>query len=305
MLLLQQMIVLFIYIMAGYISSKMGVMDEEFSKKISWLVVNIANPAMTISAVVNGEGSIKGRELLLTVGLAVIILGGTILISQFLPALFRVKKEQRNVYKLLAAFNNIGFMGFPVIVAVYGEEALLYASIFTMLFNVLIYTYGIQVIQGRKSDRLEWGKILNIGVLSSVFAILIYFAQIPTPSFFNTAMSGMSGLTSPLSMIVIGISLAGIELKVLFQDVQMLLFSLAKLLVIPILGMFILRRAVDNEMLCGVCMVMLATPSASMTAMMARQYGDSECAKLAAKGVALTTMLSVITIPIVSAVVQL
>lgn len=305
MLLLQQMIVLFIYIMAGYISSKMGVMDEEFSKKISWLVVNIANPAMTISAVVNGEGSIKGRELLLTVGLAVIILGGTILISQFLPALFRVKKEQRNVYKLLAAFNNIGFMGFPVIVAVYGEEALLYASIFTMLFNVLIYTYGIQVIQGRMSDRLEWGKILNVGVLSSVFAILLYLAQIPTPSFFNTAMSGMSGLTSPLSMMVIGISLAGIELKVLFQDVQMLLFSLAKLLVIPILGMFILRRAVDNEMLCGVCMVMLATPSASMTAMMARQYGDSECAKLAAEGVALTTMLSVVTIPIVSAVVQL
>ncbi len=301
MLLLQQMIVLFIYIIAGYVSSKIGIMDEEFSRKISWVVVNIANPALTISAVVNGEGSIKGRELLITAGLAAVILGGMVLISQLLPVVLRVKKEQKNVYKLLSAFNNIGFMGFPVIVAVYGEEALLYASIFTMLFNVLIYTYGIRVAQGEKAGKIEWRRIFNIGVCSSMSAILIYLVQIPTPVFFNTAVSGMSGLTAPLSMMVIGISLAGIEIKALFQDIRMLLFSLVKLLVIPIFGLFVIRRFIDNEMLCGVCMVMLATPSASMAAMMAQQYGDNECAELAAKGVALTTLLSVITIPAVSA----
>ena len=64
MLLLQQMMVLFIYIAIGYGAAKMGAMDEEFSKKISWLVVNVANLALTISAVVNGDGTIKGKELL-------------------------------------------------------------------------------------------------------------------------------------------------------------------------------------------------------------------------------------------------
>ena len=62
-------------------------------------------------------------------------------------------------------------------------------------------------------------------------------------------------------------------------------------------------RVIDNEMLCGVCMVMLATPAASMTAMLAQQYGDEESGEQAAKGVALTTLLSVVTIPIVSAAV--
>ena len=104
-------------------------------------------------------------------------------------------------------------------------------------------------------------------------------------------------------MMVIGISLTSIRLKELFLDKRLLLYSLTKLLVIPILAMQVIVRVIDNEMLCGVCMVMLATPAASMTAMLAQQYGDEESAEQAAKGVALTTLLSVVTIPVVSAVV--
>lgn len=302
MLLLQQMIVLFIYIALGYGAAKKGVMDETFSKKISWVVVNVANPALTLSAVVNGDGTIKGKELLLTAVIALVILGGMVLLSLAIPFIFRVRKEQKGVYRLMSAFNNIGFMGFPVIVAVYGQEALLYAAIFSMLFNVLIYTYGIQTVQ-KGTKGIEWGKVFNIGVIGSILAIAIYLLGIPTPEFFNTTMSGLSGLTAPLSMMVIGISLTSIRLKELFLDKRLLLYSLTKLLVIPILAMQVIVRVIDNEMLCGVCMVMLATPAASMTAMLAQQYGDEESAEQAAKGVALTALLSVVTIPVVSAVV--
>lgn len=302
MLLLQQMIVLFIYIALGYGAAKKGVMDEGFSKKISWVVVNIANPALTLSAVVNGEGTITGKELLLTAAAALVILGGMVLLSLALPVLFRIRKEYRGVYRLMSAFNNIGFMGFPVISAVYGQEALLYAAVFSMLFNVLIYTYGIRTVQ-EDAGGIEWGKVFNIGVVGSIAAIVIYLLKIPTPEFFNTTMGGLSGLTAPLSMMVIGISLTGIRLKELFLDTRLLLYSLTKLLVIPILAMQAVVRVIDNEMLCGVCMVMLATPAASMTAMLAQQYGDEESGEQAAKGVALTTLLSVVTIPIVSAAV--
>ena len=275
MLLLQQMIVLFIYIALGYGAAKKGVMDEGFSKKISWVVVNIANPALTLSAVVNGEGTITGKELLLTAAAALVILGGMVLLSLALPVLFRIRKEYRGVYRLMSAFNNIGFMGFPVISAVYGQEALLYAAVFSMLFNVLIYTYGIRTVQ-EDAGGIEWGKVFNIGVVGSIAAIVIYLLKIPTPEFFNTTMGGLSGLTAPLSMMVIGISLTGIRLKELFLDTGLLLYSLTKLLVIPILAMQAVVRVIDNEMLCGVCMVMLATPAASMTAMLAQQYGDEE-----------------------------
>ena len=104
-------------------------------------------------------------------------------------------------------------------------------------------------------------------------------------------------------MMVIGIYLSEMRLKELFLDTRLLLFSLTKLLVVPILAMQVIVRVVDNAMLCGVCMVVLATPAANMTAMLAQQYTDKECAEQAAKGVALTALLSVVTIPAVSAVV--
>ncbi len=303
MLLFQQMIVLFIYIVIGYGAARKGVIDEAFSKKVSWVVVNVANPALTVSAVVNGDGMIKGSDLLLTARLAVMILGGMIVFSRFFPWIFRVKGELRKPYILMTSFNNIGFMGFPVIVAVYGEEALLYAAVFSMLFNVLIYTYGIQTIREDGEHKIQWKQIINIGVIGSVFAIGIYLAEIPTPAFFNTTMSGLGGLTAPLSMMVIGSSLTNIPVRELFIDMKLLSYSLVKLLVVPIIAMFIINTLVDNEMLCGVCMVMLATPAASMTAMLASQYGNEKSAFLAAKGVALTTLLSVVTIPLVSAIV--
>lgn len=303
MLLFQQMIVLFIYIAIGYGAAKKGIMDEGFSRKLSWIVINVANLALTLSAVVNGEGTIEGKDLFLTLQIAAAMLGGMIILSLIMPVLFRAKGGQKSAYRLMTAFNNIGFMGYPVIEAVYGQEALLYAAVFSMLFNILIYTYGIQVAQGKKTGKIEWRKILNAGVIGSVAAITIYLLDIPTPQFFNAAVNGLSGLTAPLSMMVIGISLVSIDLRQLFLDGRLLLYSLVKLLVIPILVMQVITRVIDNEMLCGVCMIMAATPAASMTAMLAQQYGDEDSAEQAVKGVALTTLLSVITIPIVSMVI--
>lgn len=111
-------------------------------------------------------------------------------------------------------------------------------------------------------------------------------------------VTSLSNLTAPLSMIVIGDSIAMMNVKELVKDMKLLLFSLLKLLLIPVIGVLIMRGLEINEILVGVCMVMLATPVGSMTAMLAQQYeGDYE---LASKGVAITTILSVVTMPAVS-----
>lgn len=92
--------------------------------------------------------------------------------------------------------------------------------------------------------------------------------------------------------------MACIDIKKLFMDVKLLMFAGIKLILIPVAGLVLLKVFITNEMLLGVCMVMIATPVASMTAMLSQQYdGDYE---LASKGVALTTILSVITMPLVS-----
>lgn len=303
MILLQQMIVLFIYMLIGYICCKKGWLNDEASDKISWIVVNIANPGLIISAAVNGERQIGGYELFYITSVAVLLFAALILVGLIIPILFRIPKAERGIFNSMSTFNNIGFMGFPIISAAYGNEALLYASVFILPFNALIYTYGIAKIGSNtdNSKKIQFKKMFNIGVYSCLISLFISVCQIQVPQFVKTTTAGLSDLTAPLSMMVIGMSLAKLDLKELLLDIKMLLFCLVKLLVIPVLGMSLINKWIDSDMLCSVCMIIMATPAASITVMLAQQYhGDVE---MASKGVAMTTLLSVVTIPIVSAIV--
>ena len=154
MLLLQQMIVLFILMLLGYYMRKKDILSDEMCKSLSWIVVNIANPAMILSGSVNSENGIAGEELLMTMILAVGIFAGLIIISLLIPIILRVPSHSAGVYRVMTIFSNIGFMGFPVISALYGTEALLYASVFLIPFNLLIYTYGILALKSNDGQKL-------------------------------------------------------------------------------------------------------------------------------------------------------
>lgn len=276
------------------------ILSDDMCKSLSWIVVNLANPAMILSGSINSENRIAGEELLMTMVLAVGVYVGLILVSLVLPFVLQVPKKSAGVYRVMTIFSNIGFMGFPVISALYGTDALLYASVFLIPFNLLIYTYGILALQSGEGEKEKFNlkKVFNIGVFCCFLSIILSFVQIEMPSFVKTTISTLSNLTSPLSMMVIGASMANIDIKKLFMDIKLLLFAAIKLVVVPVAGLFLLKNFVHNDMLLGVCMVMIATPVASMTAMLAQQYdGDYE---LASRSVALTTILSVLTMPLVS-----
>ena len=300
MVLLQQMGILFVYMMIGYVACKKEYFDQEFEKKLSWLVVNVANPMLAISAVVNNEEQIAKKDFDVTVLLAICFYAFFLILAQILPRLIGVQKSDIGVYKMMTTFNNIGFMGFPVIAAAYGNGALIYAVPFSIMFNILCYTWGIQTLCGG-GEKGNWKRIINIGTISGIISIVLFFMQIPVPKMICSLSAGLSNLTGPLSMLVIGISIAAMELKDLFTDVKLLKFALIKLLAVPVAAMLLVCQVIDNRLICEVFLVMMATPAASMCAMLSQQYGGDY--ELAAKGVALTTILSVVTMPIVSEIV--
>lgn len=311
MLLLEQMLVLFLIICVGYYCYKRGIITEEVNSKLSAIVVNIANPALILSGGMVEE-RIQGEELLLMAVLTVAVYLSLILLGAFLPQLLGVEKKSRGAYRAMTVFGNIGFMGFPIISAVYGQGALLYATPFIIALNVLIYTYGISVMRvksaeknvgeissgGKDSEMIDMiKKIFNVGVIASIITFAIYLSGIRVPAFVEKTASLLGGMTAPVSMMIIGASLAATNLKSLFLDRRMMLFVLFRLLAVPIVGMALICHFVDNETIRGVCLVMLAAPVASMTTMLARQYDGNY--ELTAKGVALSTVLSVITMPLI------
>lgn len=286
--------------MIGYVACKKEYFDQEFGKKLSWLVVNVANPMLAISAVVNNEEQIAKKDFYVTVLLAICFYAFFLILAQILPRLIGVQRSDIGVYKMMTTFNNIGFMGFQVIAAAYGNGALIYAVPFSIMFNILCYTWGIQTLCGG-GEKGNWKRIINIGTISGIISIVLFFMQIPVPKMICSLSAGLSNLTGPLSMLVIGISIAAMELKDLFTDVKLLKFALIKLLAVPVAAMLLVCQVIDNRLICEVFLVMMATPAASMCAMLSQQYGGDY--ELAAKGVALTTILSVVTMPIVSEIV--
>ena len=102
MLLLQQMIVLFIYMLLGYYGSKKGALDVKAGKILSWIVINIANPALILNSAVGGNGKAAGRELVSTVVIAVVMYTALLILAWFAPIVFRASEVEKGIYKLIS-----------------------------------------------------------------------------------------------------------------------------------------------------------------------------------------------------------
>lgn len=296
MLLLQQMIIFFLIMLVGYICRKIGVFGETTGKMVSGIVINIGMPALIIASGMNPETLENKGKLLFTLGIALIFFAIMFVIAELLPRLLRADREDYGAYQVMTIFSNIAFMGYPLLDAMYGSEAVIHAAIFNLLYSVLNYTYGIRKMQtGGQREKFSWKQLLNVGVISCLIAVILYITELPVPMIFEDTATRIGAITGPLSMLVIGDSLAQIQLKDLFTDVRLLIFSAVKLLLMPALLLWGLGLFVTDPMFRGVCLVMTATPVGSMTVMLAQQYdGDY---RLTSRGVALTTVLSVATMP--------
>lgn len=311
MVALQQMLVLFIIMMIGFIAYKKNIITDETSKKLSAIVVNISNPALILSSV-TGNATVTGAELVETLFVAIGMYVFLIAVAALVPVIIKAPAKDRGTYRVMTIFGNVGFMGFPIISSLYGGGALLYASLFLLPYNILIYTYGVWEMckssgEGsgavKKSGRESIEQIFNIGVIFCIIAVVVYALGIKFPAWVNTTVSMLSSTTAPLSMMVIGASFATMNFKKVFLNVRTWVFSALRLLVIPVLGTFLVSLVTDNPSIIGVTMVMLGVPVGSMTAMLAQEYGGDYA--LSSETVAMTTLLSVVTFPIVSMVMHI
>lgn len=303
MVVVTQMLILFLIMLTGMVCRKIGIFSDDMVKKLSKLVLNIANPAVILASAVSSGNNVTGKNLAVTGILSLTMFASLIIIAHFIPTLIRAQKSDFGVYKCMTIFGNIGFMGLPLVSAIFGPDATLYVAIFQLPFNVLIYTYGVYVLRKDSQDSdseitaSPMKDILNIGVISCLIAIVLFFTKLPVPYFITKTLDYLGSLTAPLSMMIIGDSLTKINIKSLLKNIQLLSYCIIKLLILPIVGTLIAKSAGINGTLLGVFVVMMATPAGTMNAMLSQQYGGNY--KLASEGVALSTLLSIFTIAVV------
>lgn len=307
---IQQMLVLLVMMLLGYIVFRIGWLDGNACSRMSKIVVNILNPCLMVYGVLGKDAHLDGSMLRQTLLLVIVYYGALVLLSGPVASLLHVKKEHYNLYRLMLIFSNVGFMGIPVISSIYGKESMLLIAFYNLGYNLLLYTYGIY-LAGKKvpaaKDRtsengMSWKKLLNPGVASCVAAIVIFASGAALPESVCTFFDYVGNAAVPLSMILIGASVAQGGKKEFFTDKKMYVFMAIKMLAIPVAAALFLRLLPWHSMVEGVFILMLAMPVGSIVVMLASESGNDtiECTK----GSILTTLVSVLTIPIVSAFLQ-
>ena len=154
--LIEKMALLVMLLALGYLCARLKLVGPEFNKGLSKLVINVFLAGMILSSVINKKLEMTGGDVafgLLMMTLSMLICVG---IGWLSPTLLRIKDGDKGMYRILAAFMNNGFMGFPLVAAVYGENTVFFASLSNIPFNLLLYTVGVMLLQkGDKSTKFS------------------------------------------------------------------------------------------------------------------------------------------------------
>lgn len=290
-----QMLALLIMIGAGYFVTKKGMLDEHTNKQMSRLLVNLFNPLLILSSAANSIGLISLDDMktvgLIAIGMFVVFIP----IGMVLTPLFEHDLEQRKIFQMMFVFSNLGFIGIPVVSSIIGTEYVVYVTEFILIYTVILYSYGVAVL----SDRLSLSalkEMINPGTILSIAALIIIIFGIQLPDFIKTAATYFGNITSPMALLAIGFTLAQSNLKKIFCQPRLYLFSFVKLLVIPLLLLPFLKLVTKDVALLSVSMVMFGMPVGNVGIMMGMQKGIDGTNGSAT--IILTTILCVFTIPI-------
>lgn len=292
---LSQMAVLFIILAAGYAANKLNVMTADSNKLLSKLVVNITMPCTILSSVLGGQVTATGRDAVyfMLFSLAAYLLAFIIAIP--LPRLLRAPKRDGGLYRYMVVFSNVGFMGFPVIQSIFGSGAMFYVMLFNIPFGVLCYSAGLMMLTG-SGGKLKLKLLLNPMMAVSLLTVLVFYTNLSVPGIIADAVDLVGRMTTPSAMLIIGSTLAGIPLRDVFSDLRVYIVTFVKLVVVPVLTLIMLRFFITDALMLGVLTALSAMPAASNATMLCMEFGGNE--QLAAKGVFLTTLFSVVTIPL-------
>lgn len=292
-----QLIVLFFISVLGYAGIKLKLLSPNTNKVVADLVIHIANPCTLLVSVLGGARTLSNQEVGILTAVAVGTYLVAILLGKLVPKLLRVPKRQAGAYEFMTVFSNIGFIGIPVVSALFGPDAVFLVAVFNLMFNLLCYTYGISLMAPKEKGRAFSLRTLLTPInIASVAAYIFYLFGITAPPLIYSALETVSGLTSPAAMLCLGCAMAGVKLREMFTNVRLYLFSAIKLILIPLVMYALTFWWMDNELMLGVTVVMWALPAGSIVTMLAAKYDADEA--LPASAVSMTTLLCMVTIPV-------
>ena len=298
--LINQILVLFLMMAAGYAAKKTKVLDQETIRGISMLILNVSLPALIVSSMQFPFSREMMNTSLQIALISVLTYIGLIAFSYAYIKVIKMDTAKLDVTQFSLVFANVSFMGFPIISVLYGEQGVFYAALFNIPFQVLLVTLGV-VFMTRHSDtgsgKMNLRKALvSPGMVAIVVGFGFFVLPLTIPAPLLQSMQMMGSTTTPLSMLLIGGMLADVTFSSVFGDKDLYVLTFVRLFLLPALVFAPLKLLGVEGMLLVIPVIIIGMPVATLTGAFARLYNADYY--FASKTIFLTTLCSLITIPL-------
>lgn len=292
---LKQVVQLFILILCGVVIEKSKTAGKDGKQLLSSLLIKFAVPCMIVNSYIGSYDSNVSNNITLSFIYSVLICVVGILIS-ILAAKF-VKVENRATFKFACSFSNAAYMGFPLVKALFGDEGIIYASSYVTVFNILLWSIGYMYFTNKTSFKdLIKNLITCPPIIAVVIGLIIYIFKIPVIDVIASPIESIGSLTTPISMFIIGMTIAESDIKSLLKNVEIYYAILIRLIIIPIISLIIIKCFKMPDIVRNAILILHACPAAAITTLLAIENKKDE--QYAAGVVVISIILSIISLPL-------
>ena len=290
-----QVLELFILIAVGYLCGRIRILNDKTVRSITDIVLYIVCPCVIVENFIRPFDTDMLGGLLTAAAAAMCI---HIVSAVIAMLVFHDKKPERNrVYRFAVIFSNCGYMSLPMQQAILGSDGVFFGAVYIVVFNIVMWTFGVWLSSGDRSSLSVKKIILNPCIIGMVVGFVIFLTSLPVPEIIEKPVGFLASLNTPLPMMIVGYYLSQTRLTDAFKDGKGFICVLFRLIVIPLL-------AFGGMMLCGIrgtvlmtCVIAASAPAAAATTMFAAKFDND--AKLSVNLVTLSTLLSVLTMPLI------
>lgn len=293
------MVTLFAIVIVGFVAGKLGYMGGDFDKRLSSLVVDITCPALILSSTMSGQ--LPDRRmilpLLLISLLTYILLTGVALL---VPRWLTKRRDDEGVVGFALMFGNVGFIGYPVVASIFGHEAVFYAAVLNVVNTFAVFTIGVMLIMGGRGAYTFRMKVLwSTPMLAAYMAILIVALGIgDVPRVISQPLTLIGQITVPAALLIIGSSMSHLSARTMLGNSTVYTTTVFRLALLPLALFFLFSALGFRQLVVNINTVVIAMPVATYGTILCLKHGRDTT--LITEVTFITTLLSVITIPLVA-----
>ncbi|WP_282580103.1 AEC family transporter [Natroniella sulfidigena] len=299
-----QVLILFFILFLGFFMRKYNIVDENLNENLANIVLSISFPALILISMdyeFSLERLITIRDMfLITLVIFLIMIAIAYVVVNYVMS---STPDKNSIYQFMIVFGNTVFIGFPIIDVIFGREGIFLAAIYNLVVNIFLWTFGVIIMtKDEQGGGFSYKKLLNPGIVAVILGFVIFLFSIEIPGLINDLLEMLGGTTTPLALLVVGSTLAKVEVSNVFSNFKLWTIALFRQLVFPLLVFIILNLLNFDFLIVSISVILTGMPIASLTAIFAERY-KKHPPVVASEGVFFGTLLALVTIPLVVSII--